>query len=214
MTTQKVEDFNLEPAIKARRMMRFEAHTLAEIIEQVHHPNDARLREYAKQTPKEILCTASEPKKLLAKTSPGERVIVHLVLPDKTLVPIGSVLDQVLSKDLWKWLKDNLEQAYPEIVNKIHSKRPPAIWRDGWLCAIPAINQNLSPEILSEAVGRYLWHFAPEIMENNPKIRWLNTTNESLAYALEDTILNQAKVTASPAIIDETIEQIAKKING
>lgn len=208
MPRYQFQGLNLDMAVAMRKTMRLEHRPILTVYMQVYHLSDDILSELAEKQPASLTALASEP--IFPPRWKGKYVNVDLILPDKTVLYLGCVLDRELTGDMRRYrLANDLLKLHHQ---KIQTEDILTIRREGWICAIPMMSDELSTPILTEAVKRYFANFVPKL--GKVPLVWLNDEHPDLAHEVEEKLRQKATLAVDPKFGLNTLayEQVIERL--
>lgn len=183
-----------ELSIRARRVLRYEAHTSSECIEVVWKPTQEFFEALVSQKPKYILCAKSRP--FSPNQNEEQCVDVDILGPDGKTAYLGMVANTKQSLHVWtKYAKNCLEGAmicsdalpdasmrerfdeYVNGLNRLLDNGPLMIIRENIGCFIPVIAEELSRRAVERGARKMIAAMAPAL--SSLSIRWLPVTLET-----------------------------------
>lgn len=182
--------FDAKLSIRARQILRYEAHSSSECIELVWKPTQEFLKDLARQKPQYILCARGKP--FSPNQNEEQCVDVDVIGPNGKTAYLGMVANISQALYIWtKYAKNCLEKAvicadalpeesvrekFDEYVNSL--KRlldvgPLAIIIENIGCFIPVIAEDLSRRSVEKGIKKIIKAIAPAL--SDLPIRWLTT---------------------------------------
>jgi hypothetical protein len=206
----KFPGYDLTKAIEARRIMRYEVHSRDHVLRDVYNQSDNALRNLAVAKPATLTAIASDYWAPNPENWQGKYRDVDIALPSGSLLYIGCVLDRKLTEEIRKFRLDDqrLILRHQDILQEDLLK----IRREGWLCTIPSMSDELPTNILTDAVRRYFVEIAPGLEAT--ELQWLNDSNPHLANLIEQKLDTEARRLADPRhnVQRLTRQQIAHRL--
>lgn len=163
-------DYDLRPAIVARRMLLFESHLMQELLEEVYGPTQTAVKAWADHQGC-LTCAASAPYMEVPK---GPRVDLYAVLANQVHY-LGTTLTATAAQTVWRERISRMDQRFsdqPEVAASIRQKGWRVATRELSLCTLPVEGEKLSQRHLIAAVERYIATFVQP--RRVVKIRWLS----------------------------------------